>query len=62
MTEQEAIDYTIGLFKNGTIDQIKLFRKYNEDMRICPICSKSIKKNLPFQELTAKQICPICEL
>lgn len=32
MTEQEAIDYTIGLFKNGTIDQIKLFGKYNEEI------------------------------
>lgn len=31
-TEEEALNHTIGLFENGTIDQIKLFGKNGEEL------------------------------
>lgn len=31
-TEEEALNHTIGLFENGTIDQIKLFGKNVEEL------------------------------
>ena len=31
-TEKEALNHTIGLFENGTIDQIKLFGKNGEEL------------------------------
>ena len=31
-TEEEAINYAIGLFKNGTISAIKLFGKDGEEL------------------------------